>query len=71
MLEVKLGNVYEDTVTGFKGTVTAYTKYISGTDDRVTLTMKVNKSGNVQDYHTDVSRLKSVTKEKVKKVVKK
>ncbi len=71
MVEVKLGNTYEDTVTGFKGIAINISQFIGVQHDMVTLSTKATKDGITRELYISVDRLKLVTKEKVKKEKKK
>ena len=63
---IELGDEAIDTITGFKGTVVAITKWISGCD-RINLQPRVKKDGTVPDSMSfDETQLKIVKKKKIK-----
>lgn len=51
MPEIKLGDIAEDRITGFRGTVVAITEWINNCR-RITMQPKVDKDGKVPDAHT-------------------
>ena len=60
MEEIKLGYKCKDIVTGFTGTVTAITKYLTGCD-RAVLTPDVDKDGKIPEgCGFDVTSLKVI-----------
>lgn len=64
--EVQLGNVYEDGITGFKGTATGKCEYLSGCN-QVLLVPKVDKDGKrLAGEWFDIQRLVLVPAEPVK-----
>ena len=63
MTKIQLGDNVKDTVTGFKGVVTAIIQYLTGCD-QASVCPKLDKEGMPQDaYNFDVTRLE-ITKKK-------
>lgn len=59
----QLGDEVEDTITGFRGTVTGYTKWLTGCDT-VQIQPRVDKEGKVPEPRTADVPVVRVTKHK-------
>lgn len=63
---IELGDEVQDTITGFKGTVVAITKWISGCD-RINVQPRVGKDGKIPDSCAfDEPQVKVLKKKKAK-----
>ena len=55
---ITLGNVYKDSITGFKGVATAKTEYLNGCVSVLLVPQTLDKSGDLLESHWfDIQRL--------------